>query len=49
MKRILSLGIPSVFARSPRPQLIIWLEVHSDSSSPFQAAIDANGSIIAWL
>ena len=49
MKRIFSLGIPSVLARSSWPQLIIWFEVHSVSSSPFHDAIEANGSIIAWL
>ena len=39
--------MPSVFARSPRVQSIIWFEVQSVSLSPSQAAIDACGSIIA--
>ena len=29
MSRTFSFGMPSVVARSPRPQSIIWLEVHS--------------------
>ena len=48
-KRIFSLGMPSVIARSPRPQSIIWFDVHTISPSPCQAAMVANGSIIAWL
>ena len=35
-----------VVASSPTLQATIWLEVHTDSSSPFQAAIVACGSII---
>ena len=41
--------MPSVVARSVRPQSIIWLDVHSVSLSPFHDAMEANGSIIAWL
>ena len=48
IRRTFSLGMPSVVARSPTLQSIIWLEVQSVSLSPFQAAIEACGSIIAW-
>ena len=34
---------------SLRAQLIIWLAVQTVSSSPFHAAMDANGSIIACV
>ncbi len=45
--RTLSFGMPSVFASSPWPQAIIWLEVQTVSWSPFQAAMVACGSIMA--
>ena len=45
--RTFSLGSPSVVARSVAFQSIIWFDVHTVSMSPFQAAIDACGSIIA--
>ncbi|MNM95304.1 hypothetical protein D3C81_1077410 [compost metagenome] len=48
IRRTFSFGTPSVWARSPRLQSIIWLDVHTVSWSPFQLAIDAWGSIIAW-
>src|SRR5688572_6470753 len=44
--RTLAGSIFKVLARSLRAQLIIWFEVQTVSSSPFHAAIDANGSII---
>ena len=47
MRRTLSLAMPSVLAMSAVPQAIIWFEVQSVSLSPFQAAIEACGSIIA--
>ncbi|MGY4290889.1 hypothetical protein ACVWXO_010155 [Bradyrhizobium sp. LM2.7] len=48
MRRTFSFGKPSVFATSSVVQAIIWLDVHSVSLSPSQAAIDACGSIMAW-
>jgi hypothetical protein len=36
--RTFSFGMPSVLARSPRPQSTIWLDVQTVSWSPFQAA-----------
>ena len=47
IRRTFSFGMPSVLARSPTPQAIIWFEVQTVSLSPSQAAIDACGSIIA--
>ena len=43
------MGMPSVFAMSPTDQATIWFAVHSVSLSPSHAAIEACGSIIAWL
>ena len=48
IRRTFSLAMPSVLAMSPVLQSIIWFEVQSVSLSPFQAAIEACGSIIAW-
>ena len=45
--RTLPFGMPSVVARSLAAQSIIWFDVQSVSWSPFQAAVDACGSIIA--
>ena len=47
ISRTLSFAIPSVAATSLLLQSIIWFEVQSVSWSPFQAAIEACGSIIA--
>jgi hypothetical protein len=41
--------MPKVLATSPTVQAIIWFDVQRVSASPFQAAIEACGSIIAWL
>ena len=48
IKRISSRPMFSVLARSFALQLIIWLEVHTISLSPSQAATEACGSIMAW-
>ena len=48
ISRTFSLAMPSVFAMSLVDQSIIWFEVQTVSLSPFHAAIDACGSIIAW-
>src|SRR4051812_17938025 len=48
-RRTFSAGMPSVLARSPLPQAIIWLDVHTVSLSPDQLAMVAWGSIIAWV
>lgn len=47
MTRTFSFAIPNVLAMSVAHQSIIWCAVHSVSLSPFQAAIDACGSIMA--
>ena len=39
----------SVLEMSRRAQAIIWLEVHTVSLSPSQAAMEAKGSIMAWV
>jgi len=46
-RRTLSLRMPSVLARSPTLQSIIWFDVHTVSLSPVQAAVVACGSIMA--
>ena len=46
-RRTLAFGMPSVLATSPTPQSIIWFDVQTVSLSPFQAATEACGSIIA--
>ena len=47
ISRTFSFFMFSVRARSPAPQSIIWLLVHTVSLSPSQAASVACGSIIA--
>jgi hypothetical protein len=41
--------MPSVLARLPLPQAIIWFDVQTVSFSPSHDAMVAWGSIIAWL